>query len=112
MKKLLLAVLFVLAACTTTPQSPAQAVYAVHGTYAAALTLAVKYKQLPACPAKPVCSEASVVKRLQSADDTAYGALKAAQDAARLGGADISLLDKAKAAVGIFATLANSLGVQ
>lgn len=111
MKKLLLALSFVLAACTTTPDSPAQAVYAIHGTYAAALTVAVKYKQLPPCPTVVVCSDAAVVKRLQSADDTAYVALSAAQSAARLGGADLTAVEKARAAVGIFSNLALSLKV-
>ena len=50
MKSLLLLLLFVApAACTTAPQTPAQSVYAVQSNYAAALTVAVKYKSLPPC---------------------------------------------------------------
>ena len=112
MKHLLVALTLALASCTTTPDTPAQAVYAIHGTYATALTLAVKYKQLPPCPTTLVCSDAAVVKRLQSADDTAYGALRAAQDAVRKGGSDTTPVDKARTAVDIFSSLANSLQVK
>ena len=76
--------------CATTPQTPAQAVYAVQGTYAAALQVAVTYKGLPSCarPDKPVlCSDADVVKKLQAADNVAYASLTAAQNTVRSPGA-------------------------
>lgn len=75
-----------LAGCAVAPKDPAQAVYLIQGDYVAALTAAVKYKQLPRCGqplAGPVCSEEKVVELLRGADDLAYAALKGAQDAVR-----------------------------
>ncbi len=86
MKKLFSGLMFaLLAACSTTPQSPAQAVYAVQGNYAAALTIAVAYKQLPSCATTTatLCSKPDIVVKLQKADDVAYPALQAAQNTVR-----------------------------
>lgn len=86
------ALLVLLAACASTPQTPAQSVYQVQGSYAAALQIAVTYKQLPPCQAGgPVlCSDAAVVKKLQTADDAAYAALTAAQNVVRTPGAGLN----------------------
>ena len=89
MRKILVAAILamsLLAGCASTPQNPAQAVYAAHGTYTVALTAAVKYKQLPPCapPAGPVlCAKPDVVRQLQRADDAAYVALSTAQKMVR-----------------------------
>lgn len=86
MKRLFAGLMFaLLAACSTAPQSPAQSVYAVQGNYAAALTIAVAYKQLPDCAttAATLCSKPDIVARLQKADDVAYPALQAAQNIVR-----------------------------
>lgn len=88
MKRFAAGLLLLLAACSTTPQSPAQAVYAVHGNYAAALTIAVAYKQLPDCATTTavLCSKKEIVTRLQQADDRAFPLLQAAQNTVRISG--------------------------
>ena len=103
--------------CATAPQSPAQAVYAVQGNYAAALSVAVAYKQLPACQqGGPVlCSDSGVVKKLQAADDSAYAALTAAQNVVRSPGAGLNAqtaIVAAQNAVNILAALTANLKVQ
>ena len=93
MKRLIGALLLAFAlaglGCATTPQTPAQSVYQVQGSYAAALQIAVTYKQLPACQqGGPVlCSDKAIVAKLQQADDAAYAALTAAQNIVRTPGA-------------------------
>jgi pyruvate/2-oxoacid:ferredoxin oxidoreductase alpha subunit len=79
--------------CATKPQTPAQSVYAAQGTYAAALQIAVTYKQLPACVAGgPVlCSDPAAVAKVQEADDVAYDALTAAQNIVRTPGAGLNV---------------------
>lgn len=84
----------VLAACAGgTPTTPAQSVYAIHGNYAAALTIAVAYKKLPSCDtaATLLCAKSSIVKQLQDADDIAYPALQAAEATVRSPGAGANL---------------------
>lgn len=107
-----------LAGCASTPQNPAQAVYAAHGTYTVALTAAVKYKQLPACtqPAAPLlCAKPEVVRQLQQADDVAYTALSTAQRIVRNTNEGASTIQtavfNATQAVNAFATIAKTLGV-
>lgn len=122
MKRLLLAIAFAAAAlvgCTTAPKTPAQAVYATHGTYLAALSVAVKYRQLPDCgleaAIKPFCSEKAVVAKVQAADDQAYAALTAAQTVVRVQTAGTPVeraLQAATQAVGAFSKLVNDLGVK
>ena len=117
MSKLLAVLLLALTACASPPQSPAQAVYATQGTYAVALTLAVKYKALPACvpTGPPLCKDAKIVADLQKADDVAYDALSAAQRVVRspgIGANVQTLLVAADAAVGAFSSIANRLKVQ
>lgn len=111
------AAMALVAACTTAPQNPAQAVYAAHGTYTVALTAAVKYKQLPPCTAQPapVCSKPDVVKKLQDADDVAYSALSLAQNLVRTAPPGSTSLQtaifNATQAVGTFAAAVKALGV-
>jgi hypothetical protein len=80
-----------LAACAGgTAQTPAQTVYQVQSDYAAALVVAVAYKNLPDCalPGHPVlCSQATIIKQLQDADDIAYPTLTAAQNTVKVQGA-------------------------
>lgn len=69
------------------PQTPAQAVYELAGSYNAALSVAVAYKSLPACGTGPViCSDAGIVAKLQRADDVAEPAIKSAEAAVRVPG--------------------------
>lgn len=104
--------------CATAPQSPAQAVYQIQGNYAAALQIAVTYKQLPSCaqPVRPMlCSEKGVVAQLQKADDVAYAALTAAQNTARTPGAGANLqtaLTAAQQATAAFAAITSRLQVK
>ncbi len=122
MSSLILASAFLLAGftggCATTPQNPAQAVYAAHGTYTVALTAAVKYKQLPPCgtpTSTPLCSKREVVAQLQKADDVAFTALQAAQRIVRSADSGPSTIQtaifNANQAVQAFASIAQTLGV-
>lgn len=114
----LLGAYLVLTGCTSTPQTPAQAVYAAHGTYTVALTAAVNYKALPPCVPEMkqlACKEAKVVSQLQQADDQAYAALNLAQRLVRAGEspqAQALAIDSAVRAVGAFAAIAQRLGSQ
>jgi hypothetical protein len=79
-----------LAACASGTTTPAQTVYQVQSDYAAALVVSVAYKNLPDCalPGHPVlCSQATIIKQLQDADDIAYPTLTAAQNTVRVQGA-------------------------
>lgn len=81
MKRALFALLFLLAACGSTPQ---QVVFEARSGYdAAILAPAANYNELPRCPAEPVCSEQSVVDSLRKADAAAKTALDAAEDVVR-----------------------------
>lgn len=110
--------LAILAACSTTPTSPQQSVYAIQGAYASALTVAVAYKNLPPCgrPASPVlCADAAIVTKLQRADDAAYPALQAAQEIVRTSGIGTSVsatIDAAQRAVSAFVAITQTLHVR
>ena len=113
---LLLAAALAGTGCATTPQTPAQSVYQVQGTYAAALQIAVTYKQLPPCQqgVQALCSDKAVVTKLQKADDVAYAALTAAQNIVRTPGAGANLntaLVAAQQAVNAFAAITTTLQV-
>lgn len=80
--------LLVLGACASplvtppAPKSPAQAVYEAAGGYAAALSVAVAYRNLPACGsagATVVCSDPKVLAKLRAADDSAEALLHGAE---------------------------------
>lgn len=79
-----LLLIVVLSACAH-PASPAQAVYEAQSKYAAALELAVQYKEWPTCSLEsPVpCSKPEFVSALQLADDAAHASLMAAQETVR-----------------------------
>jgi len=104
--------------CSTTPQTPQQAVYAIQGTYAGALTIAVAYKRLPPCgqPASPtLCSNSDIVGRLQKADDIAYPTLIGAQTVVRSAetGSNVqTAILAAQQAVAAFAAITNTLTVK
>lgn len=70
------------------PTSPGQTVFALEGSYAAALTAAVAYKHLPLCagPVTPICHSAAVVNQLVVADARAHDALLGAEAITRANG--------------------------
>lgn len=119
MKRLIaLAALLYLAACTT-PESPAQAVYLAESDYAAALRIELAYSELPRCgkPSSPtLCSEVSVIRKVQKADDLAWIAIQEAQGAVRTKGFSESRIKAAAAsAVGLtkaFVRITNELKVK
>lgn len=77
------ATILLLPACASVPQGPANAVYAAHLAYDAALSGAVFYKELPSCPRTPPCKDPAVVATIQQADKVAFEALSAAQKIVR-----------------------------
>jgi hypothetical protein len=86
-----LALAAALASCSAVqpvPQSPAQAVYAVEGDYAAALAVAVQYRALPQCSASTtaLCSRPEVIAQIQKGDAAAWAAIEAAQNTVRTPG--------------------------
>lgn len=76
-----------LAACATiAPKTPAQTVFAIEGDYAAAVTVAVQYKALPACGGvSALCADPATVTRIKAADDTVWASIQAAEAAVRVG---------------------------
>jgi len=100
-----------LAGCTAPPPAPrdaAQAVYEAEAAYAAALSVAVQYRALPACgtDAPAVCANPAVLAQLRQADATAWAALRTAQARVQAGGNPATALAAAQTAVAAFATLA------
>lgn len=93
-----------LAACATfgssAPQSPAQTVYALEGTYAAALNVAVAYRQLPTCVTggPVICHDPAVVAKMVEVNDTARTALTGAQAVVTNTGSTAAQIDTAVAA--------------
>ncbi len=88
MKKLLILLPLAILACTK-PESPAQSVYLVESDYAASLRVELAYSNLPRCgkPTSPkLCSQVSVIKKVQLADNLAWNAIKEAQVAVRTPG--------------------------
>lgn len=85
---LILALTCILSACAAVPKTAAQGVYLTEMHYAAALTVATKYRQLPRCMAavSPLCSNPDVVAKLILADAAAYTAILAAQHVVRTPG--------------------------
>ena len=95
------------------PETPQQIVYQSQVAYNAAATVAVKYINLPRCPATPLCSKPEVVFRVKQADTVAYNSIKSAQEAVRTPGIEESkvtfIAASAKAAVGAFVKITNEL---
>jgi len=115
MKTFLAALLLTLAACATTPQSPAQAVFLAKTDYAAALTAAVAYKRLPSCETAPppLCSRPATVMQLQKADDAANALLNGAEITVRTGGSNLDMaITAATQAVAAFTSITKTLGVK
>ena len=103
----------------TVGKTAAQAVYAAHGAYAAALSVAVQYRRLPACGAPlatALCSDAGIVAQVQRADDVAFAALSEAQSLARTPGITddrvMGTLNAAQVLIGKFTSITNALGVK
>ena len=96
-----------------TANRPDQVVYAAQGAYNSALAIALEYKALPRCPASTaICSDASVVKKLQDADNQAYDALVKAQAVVRtsnIGGYADAIAASAAKAVDFFKSLTSGL---
>jgi hypothetical protein len=82
-----LLLLFIVAACATTPKGAEQTVYAAHGSYAAGLSIAIQYKNLPTCGpgVSALCKDPKKLKEMQDADDKAFAALSTAQQVVRAG---------------------------
>jgi hypothetical protein len=78
MKRLILAGLLLLGACTsaTAPVSPND-IYAIESGYQAAATAAKHYTSLPPCPtATPVCADPNVKASIKAKDNDAWKALQ------------------------------------
>lgn len=80
------ALFLALGACQTTggsqPTDPASVVFSAKTSYAAALSVAVRYANLPRCgkpTSPPICSDPSVVLQLRKADEVASVALDQAE---------------------------------
>lgn len=118
MKKLLILLPIILMSCTK-PDTPQQAVFAAENSYAIALRAELAYSNLPRCgkPTSPiVCSDVSVIKKLQKSDDIAWIALKDAETAVRTPGYGDSKVTttvaSATALVKAFASITDKLGVK
>jgi len=81
--KILALALILLTGCVSGLQTNAQRMYQIDSNYQGALTIAVAYKALPACPTTLVCSKTEIVKQLQDADNVAFPALQSAQACVR-----------------------------
>jgi hypothetical protein len=109
-----------LAACAAqpAPQSPAQAVYAVEGDYAAALAVAVQYRALPQCSTSTsaLCATPEVLAQLEKGDAAAWSAIEAAQNTVRTPGAssndEAAALAAAQQAATAFQQIAATLKVK
>lgn len=118
MKKLFLFLPMLIMACTT-PQKPSQAVYAAQSSYAGALRAEIAYSNLPRCFGSNVpklCSEVTIIKKLQKADDLAWSAIKEAQVAVRTPGyADSRVTTVVATAIALtraFVEITDQLGVK
>jgi len=115
MRKIIVIALFaVLSACALAPQSPQQAVYAAKQSYVVALTAAVAYKHLPACPTvSKICSDPKIVAQLQKIDDASSALLDGAEVTVRTGGGNMQMaITAAEQAVSAFTTITQSLAVK
>ena len=116
----LIALASALAACAArpAPQSPAQAVYAVEGDYAAALAVAVQYRALPQCSASTtaMCSTPEMLAQVEKGDAAAWAAIEAAQNSVRTPGAssndETAALAAAQQAAAAFQQIAATLKVK
>ena len=103
--------------CASSPQNAEQTVFAAQASYTAAVAVAVAYKNLPTCgPVAPkLCSDLSVVKKLQDADNLAAPTLQAAQNIVRQPDAGLNVqtaVTMATQAVAILSSLTSTLTVK
>ncbi len=100
------------------PQSPAQAVYAIEGDYAAALAVAVQYRALPPCSVSTsaLCSTSEILAQIEKGDAAAWAAIETAQATVRTPGvtndAETAALVAAQQAATAFQTIAATLKVK
>jgi len=101
-------------ACAVAPQTPAQAVYVLQNDFRAALVVAVAYKELPDCETGvKLCSDASMVRKLQDAYDVANASLNAAQVTIRTGGGNEKMaVTAAKQAVIVLTEITKKLEIK
>jgi hypothetical protein len=96
-----------------TTAGDAQLVYEAEGNYAAALQIAVVYRDLPVCgTGVAICHDDAVVAKLQAGDAAASAALKTAQSAVQSGVATPSTINDAVNAVQAFSALVATLKVK
>lgn len=96
-----------------TAAGDAQVVYQAESDYAAALQIAVAYRQLPRCGgAAPVCHDDKVVGQLQVGARAASDALHTAQSAVQHGVASPAAINDAINTVQAFTALAATLKVK
>jgi len=115
MKYVLMMVMSILLmACAASPQTPAQSVYMIQNDFRAALVVAVAYKELPKCGTGiKLCSDPSVVHKLQDAYDVANASLTAAQTTVRVGGSNAEMaVTAAKQAVLILTAITKTLEIK
>jgi hypothetical protein len=116
MKKLILLLPILLMACTAKPETPAQSVFLAESDYAAGLKIELAYSNLPRCPKAKLCSDVSIIKKVQIADNVAYVALKDAQAAVRTPGYGDSkittVVASATALTKAFVDITQTLGVK
>lgn len=101
----ILFVLFVatlLAACATTPETPAQRLFSLQSKYNSALAIAVAYESQPRCQEPPVqpCSNKAVVDKLRASDDVAWALFKQARTVVATPGTPQSTVDTVLLSVG------------
>jgi len=106
MKRILSALAFAGALTACAPQgpspgaqTPAQAVFALEASYDAALEVAVAYATLPMCggEAPKLCSDRTLVRRINTVAHQAWVAIRAAQALAVAAHADPAALATARA---------------
>lgn len=79
-------VAFALAGCKTLPDTPAQTVYSLEGGYAAALSIAVAYRNLPLCDGStPICHDKATLANIEAASSAVSMDLDLAEKAVRSG---------------------------
>ena len=110
----LLAFTLLSACASVTGQTPAQTVFAAKQSYAVALTAAVAYKHLPACPTPAkVCSDPKVVAQLQKIDDASAALLDGAEVTVRAGGGNVQMaISAATQAVAAFTSITATLSTK
>lgn len=112
MRHLIVSGLIVALAGCATPQTPSQTVYAMESDFAAALSIAGAYHDLPACPGPVLCRDATTMVRVQAAALAAGNALGVAQTAVRGGANATTAILTAQGAIVALQSLTAALKVQ